>query len=216
MADETTLKKKKKKRSPLGKRQLSPSVTSSNLWIPDKQLFQETARKRHMSDAELLREIVHRWCVVERRAPGSQEDEKELALINLQKETKATVEEGTKQISDLLTRLLEATSGYGDLLSLNEAQLSHVTNVGNAHYNVTAQTFAALWSLVEMFQRFYFSSMLRDDQKSLSFDKDAHTKVVAITDNIRAEGLRMVAKIVKDCGSPAPIKMNLICPTGSE
>ena len=47
---------KSRRRAPLTRRKLSPTVTSTNLWIPDKALFQETARKRHITDAELLRD----------------------------------------------------------------------------------------------------------------------------------------------------------------
>jgi len=144
MADQNIPKSKRKKRASLGKRQLSTKVTSSNLWIPDRQIFEETARKRHLTDAELLREIVHRWCVVERLAPDTEEGAQEIALLNLQKETKKAIEEVGQELFSLLKQIAEAVATHGDLLSLNEAHLNHVTSLAGAHYNVSTQSFAAL------------------------------------------------------------------------
>ena len=113
-----------------------------------------------MTDAELMRDIIHKWAVTTRLAPDTEEGAQEIALINLQKETKKVIEEAGQELSSLLKQLLEAVSTHGDLLSLNETQLNHVTSVADAHYNVSAQSFAALWSLVEMFQRFYVEKTL--------------------------------------------------------
>jgi hypothetical protein len=84
MPNQTTNQHKKRRRSPLGKRQLSSKVTSSNLWIPDRQMFEETARKRHLTDAELMRDIIHKWAVTTRLAPDTEEGAQEIALLNLQ------------------------------------------------------------------------------------------------------------------------------------
>ena len=164
MADQNTPKSKRKKRASLGKRQLSTKVTSSNLWIPDRQLFEETARKRRMTDAGLMRDIIHKWAVTTRLAPDTEEGAQEIALINLQKETKKLIEEAKQELSSMLKQLLETVSTHSDLLSLNGTQLSHLTSVADTHYNVSAQSFAALWSLVEMFQRFYLEKTLPQDQ----------------------------------------------------
>jgi hypothetical protein len=209
MPNQTTNQHKKRRRSPLGKRQLSSKVTSSNLWIPDRQMFEETARKRHLTDAELLREIVHRWCVVERLAPDTEEGAQEIALLNLQKETKKAIEEVGQELFSLLKQIAEAVATHGDLLSLNEAHLNHVTSVAGAHYNVSAQSFAALWSLVEMFQRFYV-------ERTLPQAPDQHQAAVAIRDDIRGEGLRMIETFGSLCESTTPIKMILIYPSAGE
>jgi hypothetical protein len=197
---------KRKKRSPLGKRELSPTVTSSNLWITDKALFQETARKRHMTDAELLRDIVHRWCVVERRAPGSQEDIHEQALIDLQKETLTRLENGLKAIVDQLGILVTHTTGFGEMLNLNEALLSRLMNTSNGHCNVSAQTFAALWPLLQLVQRLYVERRVGDLD-----NEDTYQKVLITSDLIRNEGLDMVQELLKMCGSQA-VQNNLISP----
>jgi hypothetical protein len=209
MADQNTPKGKRKKRASLGKRQLSTKVTSSNLWIPDRQLFEETARKRHMTDAELMRDIIHKWAVTTRLAPDTAEGAQEVALINLQKETKKLVEEAKQELSSMLKQLLETVSTQGDLLSLNESQLNHVSSLADAHYNVSAQSFAALWSLVEMFQRFYV-------EKTLPQDPDPHPIAVAIRDDIRSEGLRMMKLFTDPFQSTTPIKMILVFPSESE
>ncbi|MDX6709055.1 MAG: hypothetical protein QOH96_71 [Blastocatellia bacterium] len=209
MADQNTSKSKRKKRASLGKRQLSTKVTSSNLWIPDRQLFEETARKRHITDAELMRDIIHKWAVTTRLAPDTEEGAQEIALINLQKETKKLIEEAKQELSSMLKQLLEAVSTHSDLLSLNGTQLSHVTSVTDAHYNVSAQSFAALWSLVEMFQRFYV-------EKTLPQDPDPHPIAVAIRDDIRGEGMRMMKLFTAPFQSTTPVKMILVYPRESE
>lgn len=211
MAEQSTKKTKPKRRKPLGKRQLSAAVSYSNLWIPDKQLLAESAKKGHTSEAALIRDIVHNWAVKKRLAPDVEDGTEEAALIELQRETKTAVE----GLADLLNRLLEVTSGYGDLLNLNEAQMTHITSVSNAHYNVAAQTFAALWAHLEMFQRFYLEAQLRDGNLP-PVDKEIHSKAVDITDNIRAEGLRMVERLIKACQSPQAIRMALVCPADNQ
>jgi hypothetical protein len=209
MADQNTPKGKRTKRASLGKRQLSTKVTSSNLWIPDRQLFEETARKRHMTDAELMRDIIHKWAVTTRLAPDTEEGTQEIALLDLQKETKKLVEEAKQELSSMLKQLLEAVSTHGDLLSLNGTQLSHLTSVADTHYNISAQSFAALWSLVEMFQRFYV-------EKTLPQDPDPHPIAVAIRDDIRSEGLRMMKLFTDPFQSTTPVKMILVFPSESE
>lgn len=204
-------RKRYKRRQPLGKRLLATQMTAARLWIPDKQLLSEIAKKRRITEAELAREIIHQWAVKKRLAPDTVEGAEERALIDLQRDTKTAVE----GLADLLNRLVEATSGYGDLLSLNEAQITHITSVSNAHYNVSAQTFAALWAQLEMFQRFYLEAQLRDG-KLPPVDKELHSKAVEITDNIRAEGLRMVERLIKACQSPQAIRMSLSCPADTQ
>jgi hypothetical protein len=108
-----------------------------------------------------------------------------------------------------LKQIAEAVATHGDLLSLNEAHLNHVTSVAGAHYNVSAQNFAALWSLVEMFQRFYV-------ERSLPETPDQHQAAVAIRDDIRGEGLRMIETFGSLCESTTPIKMILIYPSAGE
>ncbi len=73
---ESSEQKKKKKRSPLTKRQLASKVTATNLWVPDKQLFDEIKKKRRKTDAELLREIVHRWAVGNRASQFAKGNQK--------------------------------------------------------------------------------------------------------------------------------------------
>jgi hypothetical protein len=207
MAEANPGKKPSKRRSPLSKRQLSPIVTSTNLWIPDRQLLVETARQRRMTEAALVREILHRWAVVERRAPGTQEDLKEEVLIELQKEALG----GLKSITDKLAVLVDVTSGFGELLNLNEVQLTRLTNTSNGHYNMSAQTFAALWSLLELVQRYFVERMVAHGRVPC-MDEDVHQMVVNTTDSMRAEGLQMIQRLMKDCGSPQPIQIVLVSP----
>jgi hypothetical protein len=195
----------KRKRSSLRKRQLASDVTATHLWIPDKQLFDEITKKRRTTCAELLRDIVHQWAVTTRLAPDTEEGAQEIALLNLQKETKTLLEEAAA----VLKQVLDTVSTHSDLLSLNETQLNHAVTVADAHYNVSAQSFAALWSVVEMFQRFYV-------ERSLPEAPDPHTAAIAIRDDIRGEGLRMIETFGKLCESTTPIKMILIYPSEAE
>jgi len=206
---EISAKSKKKKRAPFGTRQLSRGVVSTHLWLPDQQLFHEMAKKRRLTPAELARDIIHKWAVTTRLAPDTEEGAQEIALLDLQKETKNLVAEATLQLSSMLKQLLEAVSTQGDLLSLNGTQLSQVTSVADAHYNVSAQSFAALWSLVEMFQRFYL-------EKTLPQDQDPQKLAVAIRDDIRAEGMRMMKLFTAPFQSTTPVKMILVYPSESE
>ena len=207
MANPTPSTAKKKRRPPLGKRQLSAKVSYSNLWIPDKQLLGEIAKKRQMTDAELIREIIHQWAIKKRLAPDTDDGAEEVALIDLQRETKSAVETGIQEITERLNKLLLATSGFGDLLSLNEAQLTHIGNVSNTHYNITGQTFAAVWFLVEMTLRLGV-------EKSLPTDNDRRKTAIALRDDIRADGLRMLDKLIKESKSPQSLLMALLCPSG--
>jgi len=202
-------KSNKRKRSPLGKRHLASDVSATHLWVPDKQLFDEITKKRRTTGSELLRDIVHQWAVTTRLAPDTEEGAQEIALINLQKETKKLIEEANQQLSSMLKQLLEAVSMHSDLLSLNGTQLSHLTSVADTHYNVSAQSFAALWSLVEMFQRFYL-------EKTLPQDQDPQKLAVAIRDDIRAEGMRMMKLFTAPFQSTTPVKMILVYPSESE
>lgn len=208
MTEQSTPKTKPKRRKPLGKRQLSATVSYSNLWIPDKQLLGETAKKAHTSEAALIREIVHNWAVKKRLAPDVEDGTEEAALIEIQRETKTAVE----GLTDLLNRLLEATSGYGDLLNLNEAQMSHLTSVSTAHYNVTAQTFAAIWFVLQAVQNFTVLPLLQAGPLPTDIDRDVYNQAVQITDIGRAEGLQMVEQLIKACQSPQAIRMALVCP----
>src|SRR5260370_8063973 len=102
---ESSEQKKKKKRSPLTKRQLASKVTATNLWVPDKQLFDEMVKKRRKTDAELLREIVHHWAVTTRLAPDTEEGAQEIALLNFQKKPKKVVEELGQHFPPFLKQL---------------------------------------------------------------------------------------------------------------
>jgi hypothetical protein len=206
MADEQSTKPKRTRRRPLSKRQLSAKVSFSNLWIPDRQLLLEIAAKRHVSEAELIREIVHQWAIKKRLAPDTEDGAEEMALLDLQRDTKASLEAGLSDIASHLKRIVDATSGYGDLLSVNEAQLTHVTSVSNAHYQITAQTFAALWFIVEMMQR--------DVEKSLSQNGGTKKEAIAIRDDMRVRGIHMLEKLITDCKSPQALVMALLCPSG--
>jgi hypothetical protein len=206
-----TQQKNQKQRSPLGKRMLATQMTAARLWLPDTALLKETAKKRRITEAELLRDIVHRWCVVERRAPGTQEELNDQVLINLQKETLTKVESGLKSIADRMGFLADASSGFGELLNLNEVLLTRLMNTSNGQYNMSAQTFAALWSLLELVQRYFVERVIASGRLPC-MDKEVHEACVLATDNIRAEGLRMVQRLLKDCGSPQPVEPRLISP----
>jgi hypothetical protein len=192
-----------KRRKPLGKRQLAADLTATRLYIPDRLLFQETARRKHVTDAELLRDIVHRWCVVERRAPGSQEDLQEQVLINLQNEALA----GIKSIVDRLDLLTNVTSSFGESLNVNEAQLSRLIKTSNAQQNIVAQIFAVEWALLELVRRIYGEMLSR-----LASGSEARAEIDRYTDNSSYVGLRLVHDALTVLQSPQPIVMELLRP----
>src|ERR1041384_884248 len=205
MADEQSIKPKRNRRRPLAKQQLSKKTSFSNLWIPDKELLLEIAGRKHVSEAEMIREIVHQWAIKKRLAPDTDDGAEELAILDVQREIKASLEAGFGGIATKLKRSVDATSGYGDLLSLNEAQLTHVTSVSNAHYQMTAQAFAALWFIVEMMQR--------DVEKSLPQNSRTKKQAIAVRDDMRVRGIHMLEKLIIDCKSPQALVMALLCPS---
>ena len=164
-----------------------------------------------MTDAELLREIVHRWCVVERRAPGSQDEVKDDVLIELQKEALT----GMTSLLEKVGLLIQVTSGFGDLLNLNDAQITRLTNIANGQQNMNAQTFAAVWSVIELLQRYFVEQMVAAGQMPC-MDTEVHEMVVKTTDSMRAQGLQMIQRLLKDSGSPQPVLSLLISPADSD
>lgn len=119
MAEETASTTKKKRRSPFGKRQLSRDPTTTLLLVPDKQLFDEIVKNSRSTASELARDIIHEWAEG-RRPSATQEGPQGLALIDLQKETRAAVKNLGNELSGLVKQLLDAaTYSHGDLLSLN-------------------------------------------------------------------------------------------------
>lgn len=141
--------RKNGKQARLGKRLLANQMAAARLWLPDHELLKEVARKRHITEAEQLRNIVHQWAVVERRAPGSQEDLNDKVLIDLQKETLGKLDAGLKSIADQLGLLVDGSARFGDLLNLNEVQLTRLINASDCHHNASAESFLVLRSLFE-------------------------------------------------------------------
>lgn len=194
------------KRKPLGKRELASDVTGTRLFIPDKDLFDSVVKRRHTDGATLLREIVHQWCVKTRLSPDSEEGQQETSLLELQKETKDAIDKFTKDVGPILRQLATQTTQQGELFNLSEVQLNHIAGIVGAQYNVNAQTFAVLWSLLQMFQQFVVV-------KSLSATA-ANTPESAeqFRDSFREEGLRMVEKMTELFKCPHGVQMLLMFP----
>jgi hypothetical protein len=190
----------------MGKRELAADVTGTRLLLPDKELFDSVVKRRHTDAATLLRDIVHQWCVKTRLAPDTTEGQVESTLLDLQKETKNTVDKFIKEVVPLLRQLADQTNSQGELFHLSEVQLNHIAAIVGAHYNVSAQTFAALWSLLQMFERVSLISAMPattgNPQEAADKFRDAN----------REEGLRMVEKMTELFKCPHGVQMVLIFP----
>jgi len=91
----------------------------------DKQLFEETAKKRRLNPAQLAREIIHQRSAAQRRAPGTREEIREGALIDLQRETKAAVEALRKDVSGLQEFSIEGLTALSSLVEILQQGSSH-------------------------------------------------------------------------------------------
>jgi hypothetical protein len=96
------------------KRRLSNKTRATNLWTPDERLFHEIVRKRRCKPAQLLREIVHhwcgQWCATHGLVRDTEDVSRELALIDFQRQTNATIEAVRKELSASLKQLIDAVS----------------------------------------------------------------------------------------------------------
>lgn len=109
MSDQPPATLKRKRRPPLGKRELAMKTTSTNLWIADEQLLKEVARSRGVSTAELLRDIARDWALRYKRQ-SERETLPETRIIETQRRTTTAIDHLSTELSGLLGALLDAVT----------------------------------------------------------------------------------------------------------
>ena len=141
----------------------------------------------------------------------SADDAQEPTLVLLQKQTVAELGEARKELQTLLAQFKEAAATQTDLLSLNETEFKRVLALDSAHYNLSAQSFTAVWAVLDFLQRFMVDPVLANDPQH---KPDPHAESVRQRRDARVAGLQMAERMDEQFQSPQPIQMVLISPPG--
>lgn len=165
---------KLKKRAHFNKER-SDETVSTRLWEADHALFSETVGRRRTTPAELLRQIVHEWAIT-MRLSGQNSDEPETAApirkldeqilaeqlapinqtlaaisqrLNVPLLEIANTQDGADPASDtdsvLMAQMRRVTEDMETVLE----KLSRLKIFTIAHYNLSAQIFAANWTILD-------------------------------------------------------------------
>ena len=222
---------KSKKRAQFKKERSSETV-STRLWEADDALFLETANRRHITQAELLRQIVHEWAIT-KRVSGQNTDQPETSgpIRKLQEQILA---EHLEPINELLatichrlnvplsanahTHLVHANTqdaAYpaSDVDSVLLAQMRRVTedmetvleNLSRlrmftiAHYNLSAQTYAGNWALLDFVRGDLVEPRLQTDPE---YKDDASNTALAEGKVNWNEALAMVKELASYFNTP--------------
>jgi len=193
------------------RRQINPETIGTNLFGADKLLLDDEVRKKKTTRSKLMREIVHQWAIKKRLAPDADDNAQETSLLALQKQTVSELGEARKELQTLLTQFKEAAATQTDLLSLNETEFKRVLALDSAHYNLSAQSFTAVWAVLNFLQRFMVDPILANDPQH---KPDPHAESVRQRRDAQVEGLQLAERMDEQFQSPQPIQMVLISPPG--
>jgi len=193
------------------RRQINPETIGTNLFVADKLLLDDEVRKKKTTRSKLMREIVHQWAIRKRLAPDADDNAQETSLLALQKQTVSELGEARKELQTLLTQFKEAAATQTDLLSLNETEFERILALDSAHYNLSAQSFTAVWAALNFLQRFMVDPILANDPQH---KPDPHAESLRQRRDARVEGLQLAERMDEQFQSPQPIQMVLISPPG--
>ena len=215
---------KSKKRAPFKKERSSETV-STRLWEADHALFSETVGRRRTTPAELLRQIVHEWAIT-MRLSGQNSDEPETAAPirkldeQILAEQLAPINQTLAAISQRLNvPLLEIANTQdgadpaSDTDSVLMAQMRRVTedmetvleNLSRlrmftiAHYNLSAQTYAGNWALLDFVRGDLVEPRLQTDPE---YKDDASNTALAEGKVNWNEALAMVKELASYFNTP--------------
>jgi hypothetical protein len=193
------------------RREIDPETVGANLFVADRRLLDDEVSKKDTTRSELIRQIVHQWAIKKRLAPDTADNRQEATLVALQKQTVAELGEARKELQTLLAQLKEAAAVQTDLLGLNETEFKRILALDLAHYNLAAQSFTAVWAVLDFLQRFMVDPILANNP---DHQKDPHAESVRQRRDARVEGLQMAERMDEQFQSPQPIQMVLISPPG--
>jgi hypothetical protein len=200
---------RKTKRGISRKKELMFTVLSTKLWVADHWLFEQERIRKHVKAAVLLRDIVHQWAVRKRLAPDAPETLEETATIALLREIKTELLETRDELRTLQKQVLEMAKSQGDWLELNDNQLTELTALSRAHYNVSAQTFSVVWTIVEWVREYVVRPAITSGPQ---FIAEAYQTAGVDREIKRTDGLEMVQAMAEQFHSPQPVEMVLIQP----
>jgi hypothetical protein len=191
------------------KREIDKETIGTNLYVADRRILDEEVGRKKSTRSAVLREVFHQYAMKKRLAPGAPEGAQETALMALQKKTAAELAEARREIADLLNEVRESRRFQEGVSELNGSELKHAAALSSAHYNVSAQTFAAIWALIHFVQCYSVDPLFA---ASAQVHGDAHAESVKQRDLAREIGLEMVGQMSDEFGSPVPVQIRLFDP----
>lgn len=215
------------------KKQSKRSV-ATKLWIADDKLFHEIAKRRDITPALLLRDIVHDWAVTfrlsrqgrdgaEPDAPTNKFDEQILAAqLRPLNETLATILSQINRLTDSQnsrnTDSTLASPSQSDLgivplhsLTLELASMKeHLVALrafAVAHYMISGQTFINTWAVL------HFSQYIAERFLITDFKNNHQEEATTRRDEARLDALELLQRMSLELGYPAPFKPILWTPS---
>jgi hypothetical protein len=207
------------------KKERSDETISTRLWEADHALFSETVGRRRTTPAELLRQIVHEWAITmrlsgqnsgepETAAPIRKLDEQILAeqlapinqtlaaisqRLNVPLLEIANTQDGADPASDtdsvLMAQMRRVTEDMETVLE----NLSRLRMFTIAHYNLSAQTYAGNWALLDFVRGDLVEPRLQTDPE---YKDDASNTALAEGKVNWNEALAMVKELASYFNTP--------------
>lgn len=217
------------------KKQSKRSV-ATKLWVADDKLFHETAKRRAITPALLLRDIVHDWAVTFRLTrQGTDATELDLPTNTFDGQMLA---QQLRPFNDTLGTILEqlnkltnsphfgntdstidspASTFQSDLETVSlqspttelagmQDQLAVLRAFAVSHYMMSGQTFINTWAVLQFTQ--YIAEQFLITEFKNNHQKEATTR----RDEARLDALELLQRMSLELGYPAPFKPILWSP----
>jgi hypothetical protein len=195
------------------RRDIDTQTIGVNLFTTDRRLVDDEVGKSGTTKSEVLRHIVHQWGIKKRLAPDVADTAQEPSLLALQKKALAELNETKRELQAVLRQLKETGQMQADSLALNETEFKRVIALGAAHYNLSAQSFSAVWAALYFLQHFIVEPTLAKDQQ---YQKNHKQIAAQAREDSRSEAMNLLEQMAETFQSPVPIEMVLIRPPSSE
>lgn len=218
------------------KKQSKRSV-ATKLWVADDKLFHETAARRDITPALLLRDIVHDWAVTLRLTrQGTHATELDLPTNTFDgqmlaqqlrpfNETLGTILEQLNKLTNSLpfgnkdsTIDSPASTSKSDLgtvslqsltaeLASMQEQLAALRAFAVAHYMISGQTFINTWAVLQ------FTQYIVERHLITEFKTKHHEEATTRRDEARLDALELLQRMSLELGYPASFKPILWSPS---
>ena len=200
------------------KKQSKRSV-ATKLWIADDKLFHEIAKRRDITPALLLRDIVHDWAVTFRLSRQGTDGAESDAPLN---ETLATILSHITRLTDsqnfgntdsTLASPSQSDLGIVSLHSLTlelasmKEHLVALRAFAVAHYMISGQTFINTWAVL------HFTQYIAERFLITEFKNNHQEEATTRRDEARLDALELLQRMSLELGYPAPFKPILWTPS---